>query len=220
MLLKADIARWWRFHGDGVTDPAFLDLLRDRANSAALVDTPGYLGKTLLIDRERGEILGFTIWNSAESSDASHQHAARDAARFQRFPSVGVDPLTVYEVVFAYSRMPGQLPTDAQVDSMRARVATVRGGTVASDATLETLDRYFAHSEAQRPGELITCILCDRDRSILIVVSLFADQHSHRRADTSAAESFATIAAATGAEADVETYDVIAYDRPLTWLGA
>ena len=220
VLLKADFARWWGFHGNGVASPRFLDALHEGSNAPSLVGAPGYLGKTVLIGRDRGEIRGFTIWSSVQERESSRDHATNDAVKFAACPGVIVDPFTVYEVLFANSRLPGRLPSEDELTSMRARVSTLRGGSVTSEETLSTLDRYFADSEAQRPGALVTCMLCDRDETTLIVVTLFADERSLLRSDVSATEDMASVAAATGAEAVTENFEVLAYEQPLTWHGA
>lgn len=209
------VVRAWTLTGDVVADRAALTDLR-RAVTEHVEQMPGYLGKYLLVDASRSEMLGLSLWEDAEAREASEAAVARLAAE-RRTEGAEAMVEARYDVVVSRPEpsFAGVASPAAEPPRRVARVINLEGGDLGQDAVIEALATYAVNFVALAPGCVSTFVAVDRSRPAVLAMSLWASAEAEQRSagsNSPLVQSVVELTHATGSR--IQVYDVLAA-RPM-----
>ena len=208
------VARMWEMTGGDLDDPGLVEDFRAQIASR-MGATPGYLGKVVLIDRDRAVLRGLSVWDGDEALESSWSLFAPVAAAMARAASATLAEPRNLEVIHSRFRgVRGRQPKADEVSVMRARVGTLDGGDVTSPWVVDVIRKRLSEAVAQAPGCVAALLFCDRDTSTVLSTSIWADTTSVERTSSFFTEAFSAIAEASRSTmGDGRTYEVLNYQQ-------
>ena len=209
------VARLWEVTGGRIGEPGVVEAIR-AGFLLRVEETPGYLGRLVIVDRDRRVVRGLSVWESPEALESSWASFAPIAEEMARHASATVGEPRTYEVVYSGFRgVHTRSPTAAEADLMRARVVRFEGGDVASLWVAESLRKHTAESVARAPGCVAALILVDAARQEGLATTIWADDRSRDRTTSLAREAMNAVSTAAHATVvDFSAYDVLYYEQP------
>lgn len=161
----------------------------------------GYLGDLLLLDTDRGTLLGVSFWDDGMAEERSLTHLAETASAVFGAEVVPTMDLKTYGV--RYSRFnfgPGARPVMPSLESVVVRSVVFRGDSMLDPGLQEVLAKHMNEYATQAPGCLGVLMMTDETDPGLIWGTFWADEKAAARTTKVTRDAIGAITASSKAE--------------------